>query len=77
MTKGLALGSSYGGRRLRDETSAALKYKNQTQKVAKLESREVAIRGSEGLHTQFRRNLGVSASIFVKKEKFDKNFNHF
>ena len=67
LTKGLALGSSYGGRRLRDETSAALKYKNQTKKVAKLESREVAIRGPEGFHTQFRRNLGVSASIFVKK----------
>ena len=30
-----------------------------------------------GCTSNFRRKSGVSASIFVKKEKFDKKFNHF
>ena len=31
----------------------------------------------KGSTPNFRRKSGVSASIFVKNEKFDKNFNHF
>ena len=67
MTKGLALGSSYVVGTVTGGDKCRAQVKNQTKKVAKLESREVAIRGPEGFHTQFRRKSGVSASIFVEK----------
>ena len=41
--------------------------KKPDRESSKLELREVAIRRPERFHTHFRRNLGVSASIFVKK----------